>query len=259
LEWWNDPQHGLQTQLVSLIEQHQPTNSHLGDISLHTQLDAWLAKVKTYSGIGSDVSAEDVMVHGLLYDKASESGFGQFYTGSMDASLYEGQATNRRWINAVTGVMAQAGDGVDAVFNTVKRAEIEQEAPILQAVLTAICLSLGPLVLVLGGYRFQVVFSYYFILASLITMTFIEKLIHYLELSLHESMSYGVYALENNVMMYNIFTNLYLYAPMIYFMLMSISGLQVGGALTGYFATPVSGKGSAYAKGIVTTAIELIG
>jgi hypothetical protein len=256
LAWWSDPQNGLQNQLVDLIQQHQPINSHLGSISLLTEVNTWLAKAKTYSSSGSEVTAEDVMAHGLLYDKGSESGFGRLYTGSLESSLYTGSGEERDWAStAVTSGMAQAGQGVDAVFNTVKRAEIEQEVPILQAVLMAICLALGPVMLILGGYRLQVIFSYYFILASLIAITFIEKLIHYLELSLHESMSYGVYALENSAMLYNVFTNLYLYAPMIYFMLMSISGVQAGSALRDFFDTSTTGKGSAFAKNAAAKAI----
>jgi hypothetical protein len=262
LEWWKDSEHGLQSRLMNLIEEHHPTNSHLGTLSLATEVNTWLTKAKQYSGMGGAVTAEDVMVHGLLYDKASESGFGRLYTGSLDASLYMNDHANHDWreraaafsMRAIDSSLAVAGEGIEAVFNTVKRAEIEQEVPILQAVLMAVCLALGPVILMLGGYQFQVIFTYYFILASLIAITFIEKLIHYLELSLHESMSTGVYALENNAMLYNVFTNLYLYAPIIYLMLMSIAGVQAGSALQGFFSETSSGSGSNFAKSMATTA-----
>jgi hypothetical protein len=258
--WWSDPQNGLQTRLVNLIQDHQPNNSHLGDISVTAEMETWLAKVKSYTPLGSNVTAEDVMTHSLLYDKGSEGGFGRLYTGSMDNSLYTGGGESRNWPTSIaTAGLANAGQSVEAIFNTVKRAEIEQEIPILQAVLMALCLALGPMILILGAYRMHVIFSYYFILASIILVTFIEKLIHYLELSLHDSMSYSVYSLGNNAMLYNVFTNLYMYAPMIYLSLMSICGVQAGSALRDYFAqNENSGSGARLAQKGASAAVAAL-
>jgi len=142
----------------------------------------------------------------------------------------------------------------------VERSEIDQEIPILQAVLMALCLSLGPIILVLGGYRINVIFSYYFILSSIISITFVENLIHYLEVSLHASQSYGIGALANMMIMYNIFTKLYLYAPIIYLMLMSICGVSLGSAVRDAMgAGSITGAGAGVAKKAISAAVKKIG
>ena len=205
LAWWTDAEYGLENRLLQLVKNHAPNNPHLGDVPITDQLESWLAKVKTYSHVGSQVSAQDVIVHGLLYDVNSDGGFGRFNTNWMNSDLHHYNILNMP-LMAAGDTLALAGQGYHRVFASIDRSEVNQEIPILQAVLLALCLALGPLILVLGSYRINVIFSYYFILSSIISITFVEKMIHYLEMSLHASQSYGLGAIANSMVMYNIFT-----------------------------------------------------
>ncbi len=264
-QWWSDSTYGLENQLVNLVNQHQPQNSHLGEQPVTDQLQVWLAKMKNYVHKGSQITPEDVIARGLLYDVGSESSFGNSYTGWMDDSLDNGldklrfssAGLGNTSIGTVTQGVALAGQTIGAAGAMFNRAEIAQEIPIIQAVLMALCLAFGPIILILGGYRVNVVFSYYFILSSVITMTFIEKLIHYIELSLHASQSYSVYALNNYAVMYNVFTKLYFYGPLLYLMLMSICGITAGNSLESVFSKTVAGSGSKLAAGIATKVFKV--
>lgn len=254
LAWWTDSEYGLEKRLVGLIKAHQPNNPHLGEIPIKDQLNSWLAKVKTYTKVGSQVTADDVMIRGLLYDVNTDGGFGRMNKQWMNSNVYQYSSGD-----LATSVIIGAGDtaavvgqGYHRVFSSMDRTEIDQEIPILQAVLMALCLALGPLILVLGGYRINVIFSYYFILTSIISITFVEKFIHYLEMSLYASQSYGMGAAANTWVMYNLFTKLYFYAPMLFLMLMTICGVQLGGAVGHAFNSDVSGKGSGFGGKVVS-------
>lgn len=255
-QWWTDPTRGLQHQLVQLASQHNPHNPHLGEVPLVDQVESWLAKVKTFTHLGSQVTPEDVISRDMLYDVGSNSGFGRFYSGYMNIensheSQY-GQLANGTG-SALVGTIATAGQTIDAVGSALDRAEIAQEIPILQAVLLALALALGPMIIMFGmmtGRGISVIFTYYFLLGSLLFMTFIEKFIHYIEVSLHASQSFSIYAMGDSVIMYNIFTKLYFWGPMIYLGLMSIAGIGIGGALQNSFSESQGtlGAGKAVAK-----------
>jgi hypothetical protein len=253
-EWWSDTDYGLEGRLVDLVESHQPNDPHLGENSIVDKTQKWLAEAKTYTHLGSQVTPQDVIVQNLLYNTNSNAGYGENYNGWMEDTF--GSGTNN--INQFTEGVANTGQLVTAAGSKIDRAEIRQEIPIIQAILMALCLAFGPIILVLGGYRINVIFSYYFILSSVITMTFVENVIHYLELSLHASARYGLYALNNFAVMYNVFTKLYFYGPMLYLMLMSICGVTIGKSLDSVFGNSIAGSGSKTAKSLISTGAKFI-
>lgn len=237
-EWWSDPEHGLQHQLVELAEEHHPQDSHLGELSLSEEVNKWLAQVKTTTGLGSQVTSSDVIAHDLLYDTGSESSF----RGS--SSFNNGNNTNIDNPSFEGRLAAVGGQAVKAPFAALDRAEAKQEVSIIQAVLMAMCLALGPVILVLGGYRVPVVFSYYFVVSSIIGITFIEDLVTYIENSLHASMNLDLYDLSLSPMLFNLFSKLYFYAPLMFLSLMSICGIYVGSALNQIFDNSSVGESS---------------
>ncbi len=182
-QWWSAPDIGLEAQLVHLVGQHSPTNPHLGTQTLSEKVGVWLQKVKTFTHVGSQVTSDDVIARDMLYDVGANSGFGRYYSGWMSINngpIGMGDGTMH---SAITHGAADVAQGVDAIYSTVDRAEISQEIPILQAVLLSFGLTLGPMILVFGlmsGKGITVTFSYYFLIGSLLFMTFIEKFIHYL-------------------------------------------------------------------------------
>ena len=254
-QWWSDPLHGLQHQLVNLVEKHSPNNPHLGVLSFVDRMSAVLTHVKRFIHLGSQVTTEDVISRDLLYDPNNNSGFGQSYTGqlhiindvSMNKSIYAVSAAIAHGISAV-------GQGVSAVGSIMDRAEISQEIPILQATLLAFVLCLGPMIILIAlmtPRAIGAIFTYYFLVGSIVFMTFIEKFIHYIELSLHASQSYSVYAIGNVLIMYNLFTKLYFYAPLLYLMLMSIAGAGIGSSLERAFRDKSYGAGKNLAKNVL--------
>jgi hypothetical protein len=268
-DWWSDGSLGLEAQLVQLAENHHPQNSHLGTVSITTQLSSWLADAKTITKLGSQVTPEDVISHDMLTDVGSNAGFGQGFTGPLhvdNATDDSNDSLMDPMGNAVQGALTNGasfvGQGMAATDSAFDRAEIDQEIPIFQAVLLALSLALGPLIILLGmttGRGISVIFTYYFLVGSLLFITFVEALIHYLEISLHASQSYSMYALGNSVVMYNIFTKLYFWGPMIYFGLMSVAGISIGGALQTSFSNGnVTGKGAAAFKETAGAAVSAI-
>lgn len=243
--WWSDPQNGIEAKLVNLASKHNPQNPHLGNLPLSDSVSAYLAKVKRFTNIGSQISSDDVISHDMLYDVGSNSGFGSNYTGWMQDDKTPVGDESGGIHAAITNVIANAGQALDSVKSAIDRAEIAEEIPILQAILLSFSLTLGPLVMMIGmmtGRSISVIFTYYFLVGSLLFMTFIEKFIHYLELSLHASQSNGIYAMGDNLVMYNVFTKLYFYGPMLYLTFMSIAGIGLGNSIGSAFSNGVSGS-----------------
>ncbi len=221
---------------------------------MHTKVQSWLATAKRVSHVGSQITADDVITHNLLYDAASNSGFGGSYHGWMNgdygatedprfARMGDTNHSHNRIFSRSVGGAGQMYSGAKNIF---KRAEIENEMPILQAILLAVVLALGPLVILLGmimnGSGIGVIFSYYFLVGSLLFLTFIERFLRYLEVSLHASQSYGIYALGNNAALYNVFTKLYFFAPLLYLGLMSLAGIRLGQSVNEMFSKSTSGS-----------------
>ena len=256
--WWTNA-NGLEAQLEMLITDNDVSskNLYIGKRSIAVRVQDWIDEVEDKVS-GSDIPAEDVMVRSLLSSQAGGAGFGRTYTGWMDDNLYSNNANiDSAKATILDEGVAQIGQGIDAAGSSIDRKEIEQEIPIIRAVLLAFGLTLGPLIMMLGmatGRGIQVIFTYYFLIGSLLFMTFIEKFIHHLEVSLHASQSIGIYALGHYLVMYNLFTKLYFYGPMLYLALMSIAGIGIGGAVGGAFDNNVTGAG----KGMLSKAAMLI-
>ena len=259
-EWWNDSSYGIKQQLVDLVGKHSPTNPHLGNLSFLERMQAWVAKTKQFTHLGSQVTAEDVIARDLLYDKGSNAGFGANYGGWMDDNA-DYQAQQSLSLRLLTGTLATAGQATSAAMSSISRAEVATEIPILQSVLIALSLTIGPMVILIGmfsGYGISVILTYYFLVSSFYFMTFVEKFVHYFEMSLHASQSYGLYAMGNSMEMYNIFTKLYFYAPMLYLMMMSVAGIKIGGAVGSSLSDSVSGAGADFAKKAAGYAAEMV-
>lgn len=238
-EWWNDSENGIKSNLLALVDKHQPNDPHLGEVSIRTKLASKLQNLKNKLHIGSMVDAGDVIAHSLLYDIAADGGFSRFNTGWM-------QTTTKRNVidRAVKEAAAQAGAFVDRGVAEIKRAEIDEEIPIVQAIMLALILMLGPIILVMGAYRLNVVFTYYFIVSSIISITFIEKFLYYLELSLHDSQSYGMQAFLGYQILFNVFTKLYFIAPLLYLTLMTLCGVRLGDSISHVMSHSISGGSS---------------
>lgn len=263
-DWWSNSEYGLQSRLVNTVDSSIAQDPHLGSYTASGAMSKWLDEVKQYAPVGKAINEQDVISYDLLYDPGFNAGFGSSYTGWMNSGLYSNpgglEGLPLTIGNAVSNAAAFAGQGINRVLGSIERSEIDQEIPILQAVLMALGLSLGPIILVLGAYRINVIFSYYFILSSVISITYVENLIHYLEVSLHASQSYGIGALANMMTMYNIFTKLYLYAPLVFFGLMSICGVALGGAVNDALgAGSITGAGSGIVKKATSIAIGKMG
>ena len=264
LTWWTDPQNGIEAQIQNLITNNDIAhkNPYIGKLSISTRIENWLDEVGNTLD-GSKVTPEDVMVRSLLSSQVGGAGFGRTYSGWMHDSL---TSKNSQALMAaatdgdsyvIPRALAQVGQGIDAMGSSIDRLEIQQEIPIIRAVLLAFGLTLGPLIILLGmatGRGIQVIFTYYFLIGSLLFMTFVEKFIHHLEVSLHASQSIGTYALSHDLVMYNLFTKLYFYGPMLYLALMSIAGIGMGSAVGGAFEHNVTGAG----KGVAAKAAMLM-
>ena len=255
--WWTDPEYGLQQKLVNLASKHDPQNSHLGNLPLTDEVSSWIARAKRFTHVGSQITADDVISHDMLYDPGNNSGFGRNYTGWMSDEDTPIGMENSSVQRDTAEVAANIGQAFDAAKSVAKREEISEEIPILQAILLSFGLAIGPMIIVVGmmtGRSISVIFTYYFLIGSLFFMTFIEKFIHYLELSLHASQNNGLYAMGDNLVMFNVFTQLYFYAPILYLMLMSIAGIGIGNSIGKAFSNSASGS----ANGIIGSAVGAI-
>lgn len=234
-QWWSDDTYGLEKQLVALASAHQPNNPHLGDMSLQQDVKNWQKyMIKGDMKYGAKVTPDDYIAHGVLYDPSNNSGFGNHYTNWMNASENYNPLQGHGVVSDVGYVAAQAGQTVEAVKSFLERREISAEIPIYQAVLLAIALLLGPVIMLFGMIMkrdVQVIFSYYFIVASLMFIPFIEKFLQFLENALHASQAIGMYAMANNMVLYNIFTKLHFFGPLFFMVLMGTAGVGIGSSL----------------------------
>lgn len=242
-QWWNAPTVGIKAKLVTLANDHSPHNAHLGALPLSTQLSAWWQTVKpTGTKTGNRIKSEDIIAHGVL--QAHHRAFGFTYTGGMNMNGAVADMTHTGYpAKMAKNIMAQAGMGIHAVENSIKRKELAMEIPIVQAIILGFLLMIGPIVVIIGGYRAKVVFPYYFLIASTLFVTFIEHVIRYFENSLHASLSYGIFALGNASMLFNVFTFFYEYAPLFFLMVMSVVGVGIGQAMHHAMGSSQSGAG----------------
>lgn len=255
-QWWSMSTLGLESQIVAIANAHSPNNPHLGQTSLSARLSSWWQRVKSKVGLGSEVTANDIIARSVLKMHAAQDGFGDNFSGEFDfnglsgsqsaSQIEEGLVSNNEGM--ASRVFAQGGQEMTHLENTIKRRELAMEIPIMQAILLAFLLTLGPIVLTFGKFRMQVVAPYYFLVASTLFVTFIEYFFRYLENSLHASLSNGTYAFGDYSVLYNVFTVLYQYGPMAFLMVMGIAGFGVGKFVEGAMGKSVSGSGASLAN-----------
>ena len=265
-QWWSDPVYRIEGQLVQAVEKQQPNDPHLGLPSVVTQVGNWLQELATGNNIGSQVTSDDAISYSLLYDKGSESAFANnsFSSYVNDNGLDAGNDVNdmfhtvgaTQWL---TGLAADAGQGFATINSSMERVEIQHQIEIMQAVLLTILISVGPLVMLTGNLRMSVVFTYFFLIGSVVLMAFLEHLIHYLEMSTYTStgMLNSLTGLASQYpYVYNIFTKLYQYAPFIYLAIMSWCGVAVGAGVQSFMSNSSAVKSASGVGGKITTAVS---
>lgn len=238
-QWWMDQTYGLQKRLIETAQNNTPDNEHLGRYDLLTQVGKWRQDFMALFGSADKSSKEDIISRGVLSNKSSNAGFGANFAGWVDNNLHQDYIAD-----TLAATVGQIDMGIDAFKSGVKRYQMAQEVPIIQAVLFVLMLALGPIIMILGRLQISVIVSYYFILCSSVFIPFLLKMINFLEQSIHESMGYGLYSTEQYTALYNWFTQFYYMVPLVYLMVISISGVQVGSALSQMMGSSISGGGA---------------
>lgn len=245
-QWWSDPVYGIEGQMVQAVQNQEPNDPHLGNTSIVSEVGDWLTQIATGNNVGSQVTSSDAISYSLLYDKGSQSAFinnglsGYVNDNGMDSGndvsslLYSPTLGLTKWASSVS---ADIGQGFQVVSSSMERVEIQHEIEIMQAVLLTILISVGPLVMLAGNLRMSVIFTYFFLIGSVILMAFLEALIHYLEMSVYMSsgMLNSLEGLGSQYpYVYNVFTKLYQYAPFIYLSVMSWCGVAAGSGIQSF-------------------------
>jgi hypothetical protein len=268
-QWWSDPVFGLEGQLVNAVQAQQPNDPHLGNIPIVNQVGTWLEKIATGNNVGSQVTSSDAIAYSLLYDKGSESAFAN--NGFSDYINDNGFDSGNSVVNllgtlslthAVTNISADIGQGFNAINSSMARVEIQHQVEIMQAVLLTILISVGPLVMLAGNLRMSVIFTYFFLIGSVILVAFLEQLIHYLEMSVYASsgMLNSLEGLGSEYpFVYNVFTKLYQYAPFIYLSVMSWCGIAAGDGIQQLMSNnaSIAGKSQGVGTKIAATAAKV--
>ncbi len=216
LAWWSDSAYGIENRIVTAVNEQKPSNPHLSQNSISVEVGNWMAENQSFTG--SQLSQNDLIAHAVL-DRTK---------------MYSSAVTNNYGIASTSGMgnfnddVAHLAQWVHHFGANVSNAETEHMVPITQAILIAITLMIGPFVLLLGGLRIPVVFSYSFFLGSLYMMTFVEKFLRYLDLSLHDSSGTADFGMGYTQYLNNSFAMFYEYGPYIVLMLMGAFGVWSG-------------------------------
>jgi hypothetical protein len=260
-DWWSDSQYGIEAQMVNLASQHQTNDPHLGSESLMDKVSDWLNATQSPVS-GSQVAPNDVIAYQMLYGKGQSSFAQQGFSNYVDDNGIDGGINDKSddaflpMAHGLASLVADIGQDVHAAENaSLMRVEIQHEIEIMQAVLLALLLSIGPLVMLAGNIRMGVIFTYFFLIGSVIFMAFVETLIHYLEMSIYAGtgMTNTLTGLTSQyAYVYNVFTQLYLWAPFIYLAIMSWCGVALGGGFQGLVAstTGTERAGAGFKSGV---------
>ncbi len=267
LQWWNDPTFGIESQIAQAVSAHQVTDPHLGVSPILLQVGGWLQKIESPGNPGSQVTANDAIAYSVLYDRGSQSAFANnAYSNYInDNGLDVGDDVNANPVTkflvgsaqGLASVTADLGQDFSMVSSSVQRVEIQHEIEIMQAVILTILISVGPLVMLAGNLRMSVIFTYFFLIGSVIMVAFLEQLIHYLEMSLYQSsgMTDSLLSLGTEYpYVYNVFTQLYEYAPFIYLAVMSWCGVAAGSGIQSMIDNSSISNGSG---GVGTKALQI--
>jgi hypothetical protein len=261
--WWSDPDRGIEHALVEAAQSNQSEDPHLGEIPLMEKMEAWVSSIKNFAHIGSQVTPEDIVARWMLYGDGQEARSLAFNTASgsdQDGALFDQNSLSSQVASLFGNIFADIHQGLGQIDSMTMRSEITEETPILQAIFFCFFLALGPLVIMLGlmtGRGISVIFTYYFLIGSLIFMAFIEKFLRYVEISLENSAVIKLDALASSTL-YNVFTKLYFWAPMGYLALMSIAGIGIGAAISNSFSSNSVHGGQSGLLGKITGIIGAI-
>lgn len=212
-EWWNDSTYGLERKIADSADGGVPNNSHSGAAHLSDEFDAWIGKRK--ANWGSDLTADDIIAHGVLYNNTS--GFSPSTEG------------NESGYHALT----QAGQEFHNWFgNGFERDALANMLPIAQAVTFFLLIVFSCLLAIFGRYRPGVIMAIAFLFFGLIFLDYIWLLLKYLDNALLTSTSteinitnFGDHATISNFM-----TGMYFFAPVFFMSLMGITGIKIGSA-----------------------------
>ncbi len=268
-QWWSDPQYGLESQLVNAVSQQQPSNPHLGNTSITSEVSNWLQKLSSGgSNVGASVTSDDAITYSLLYDKGSQSAFGNNdfsnYVEDDGLDLSNDDSDTYGWVGVEHGIESELADAGQtwhaAMSSSLQRVEIQHEVEIMQAIVLTILISVGPLLMLAGNLRMGVIFTYFFLIGSVIMIPLLEHLIHYLEMSIYggTGTGNGLYSLTSQyVYLYNIFTTLYQFAPFVYLLVMSWCGVTAGAGVQSLVSgSNMTGKSAGVTQKIASTVVS---
>lgn len=254
-EWWSDSSYGLEHNLAKSAEATVSQNDHAGTLPLSDQVDAYLAKHKM--NFGSDLTEEDVIAHGVLYDNPNNtSGFGSSASASVD--------TNSGGIATLYKPLVQAGQVLHNGWgNGFQRDALSDVLPIFQAFLMFLTILFACLIQIFGRYRAGVVLALSFMFFGLIFLDYIWAVLGYLENALINSTTtpLNLSAFGEHATLENLMTALYFGAPMFFLSLMGITGVKIGSAVNEMMrsgsdqGTGIAKEGESMTKG----AIKIVG
>lgn len=223
-QWWSDSTYGLEHKIAEAAGAGVSKNQHAGVMPLSDQVSAYLTK--RHMDFGSDLTADDVIAHGALYDNASNtSGFG----GSASA-----ETDTNSGVGSLYKPFVQIGQEIHNLGgNSFQRDALSDVLPIFQAVVMFLTIIFACLIQLFGRYRPGVIMALSFILFGLIFIDYIWLIINYLEDALINSTttplnftSFGEHATIENLL-----TALYFGAPIFFMSLMGIAGVKIGNAV----------------------------
>jgi hypothetical protein len=220
-QWWSDSSFGLEHKIAQAANEDNPQNSHAGNMPLSDEVDSWLSKYNL--NFGSDLTSDDVISHGVLYDNASNTSGFNSTSNTVD--------TNEGISGAIAKPFVQLGQSFESISGTAfKRDALSDILPIVQAVLFFFVLLFMPLIHLFGRFRVGIIVSMSFILFGLIFMNYIWEILGYLENALIDSTSTPISLTQfgEHGTIENYLTLMYFAAPMLLMSLMSIAGIKVG-------------------------------
>jgi hypothetical protein len=220
-------------------------------------MSAWLAN--HHLNIGSDLTADDVISHGVLYDDVNH--YGGFDNSAADVD------TNNGISGDIAKPFVELGQTIQSITgNAFKRDAISDVLPIVQAVMLFFVILFAALIHIFGRYRLGTCISLSFIIFGLIFSNYLWLILDYLENALINSSvtplsltSFGEHGVIENFM-----TMMYFAAPMMLMSLMSITGIKLGSAFNQMMmdsrgqADSVAKSGESATRDVAKTTVSLM-
>lgn len=256
-QWWSDSTYGLEHKISQSASASVTKNNHAGEIPLNDEMSAWLAN--HHLNIGSDLTADDVIAHGVLYDDVNH--YGGFDNSAADVD------TNNGISGDIAKPFVELGQTIQSMTgNAFKRDAISDVLPIVQAVMLFFVILFAALIHIFGRYRLGTCISLSFIIFGLIFSNYLWLILDYLENALINSSvtplsltSFGEHGTIENFM-----TIMYFAAPMMLMSLMSITGIKLGSAFNQMMmdsrgqADSVAKSGESATRDVAKTTVSLM-